>query len=208
MEYRYEVTSVEGLVQHVAVSLLRNGYFFWVAGSVPEGKDPWKVDEKLLRKYGIRISKWTRARRKRAGIAGVHYVRFGRFFLLLATHGKHRFFEEEKEGLRDARKEPITCFGYSLSFRHGHSCVRIEREEYRALKAYLLELAAHRRREEVEEEFRRAPFEPYAPVRVQLVRILRAVNRVRKAAGFQLIGIECVRWRRRIVKPFEVLRCE
>src|SRR5262245_16793792 len=93
--YRSEATSVEGFVQQRAVSYLGNGYWFYVTGEIPEGKDPAKVDEKLLARYRIDLSKWARARRKRAGFANLQYIRFERFFVLLATHGVHPFFEEE-----------------------------------------------------------------------------------------------------------------
>ena len=46
--YRCEVTSVEGLVQQLAVSCLANGYWFYVTGTVPPHKDRRAVDAKLI----------------------------------------------------------------------------------------------------------------------------------------------------------------
>ena len=46
------------------------------------------------------------------------------------------------------------------------------------------------------------PFEPYAPVRRQLLNIFRAVNGKRKEAGFSRLAVEVLPLRRRIVKPF------
>lgn len=200
--YRCEATSVTGFVQQVAVSYLSNGYVFYVAGSVPEGKDPRAVDAKLIDRYGIGVSKWTRARRKRAGEASLQYIRFGRFFLLLATHGIHRFFDQETSSLRDVRRVPIKCFGYSLSQKRGHAHVRIEREEFKQMKAHFLELAVHRQAESVAAAIAALPFEPYAPVRRQLLQLWRAVNRARKAAGFERVPVTCIRTRRRVVQPF------
>ena len=51
-------------------------------------------------------------------------------------------------------------------------------------------------------EFARVRFEPYAPVRRQLLNILRAVNRARHEAGFEAVPASVLRLRRRIVKPF------
>lgn len=45
--YQCEVTTPEGFVQQLAVSYLGNGYWFYVTGDIPEGKDPRKVDAKL-----------------------------------------------------------------------------------------------------------------------------------------------------------------
>ena len=50
--------------------------------------------------------------------------------------------------------------------------------------------------------FYELPFEPYAPVRRQLLNLLRAVNLVRKQAGYRPVPVEVVPLRRRIVTPF------
>jgi hypothetical protein len=200
--YRCEATSVEGFVQQLAVSYLGNGYWFYVVGEVPEGKDPRRVDEKLVTRYQIDLSKWARARRKRTGLANLQYLRHGRLFVLLATHGAHGFFEEEASSIRDARKTPIRFRGYSISYRNGHPHVRIEQEEYKRLKAYFLELALHRSAERLGSELARLPFEPYAPIRAQLLAVLRAVNRDRKRAGFELVPRSCFRFVRRVCRPF------
>jgi hypothetical protein len=51
-------------------------------------------------------------------------------------------------------------------------------------------------------EFYRLPFEPYAPIRRQMLRLLRDVNAARKTAGFRAIPLEVLPLRRRVVKPF------
>src|SRR5215210_3660617 len=98
--YRCEVSTIEGFIQQLAVGYVSRGYFFYVTGRVPCGKDPRFIDQKLIEKYGIDLSPWARARRKRAGMANLQYVRFEDFFVLLATHGRHRFFEEEAKVIR------------------------------------------------------------------------------------------------------------
>lgn len=54
----------------------------------------------------------------------------------------------------------------------------------------------------LEAAFRRLPYEPYAPVRSQLLCLLRAVNRRRRVAGLPELDRGCVRLSRRIVRPF------
>lgn len=201
-EYRCVAASLTGFIQQLAVSYVTNGYWFYVTGRIPEEKDPVAIDRKLVERYGVGISKWARARRKQLGQANVQYLRHERFFVLLATHGEHRFFAEEQAQLRDARRAPIKHGGYAVSFRGGHAHVRIERGMYNIVKAHLLELGVHRRAESVEDEFGRLPFEPYAPVRRQLLNILRAVNRARRAAGFAKVDGRCLRLHRRVVRPF------
>jgi len=203
MEYRCEATSVAGFVQQLAVAYVGRGYFFYVAGEIPERKDPCGVDARIIEKYGIAIGKTARARRKAAGLANLQYLRFKHRFLLLSTHGAHRFFEEERRFIRDVREVPIKFAGYSISYRSGHPHVRIEQSRYLGLKAYLAGLATHRSTESLEREFRRIHFEPYAPIRTQLHTILREVNRRREFAGFEPIPGSAVRVRRRVVSPFE-----
>jgi hypothetical protein len=203
--YRCEATSVHGFVQQLAVSYVSHGYFFYVAGAVPIGKDPRSVDAKLVERYGVGITKWARARRKRAGLASLQYIRYQRFFLIMATHGEHRFFDDEKKAVRDCRRVPIKCFGYAISSKRGRVHVRIEREEAKRMTAHLVELGLHRQSESVALAFLRLPFEPYAPVRRQILMAWRAVNKARRAAGFEPVPIDCIRMRRRIVEPFAVV---
>jgi hypothetical protein len=207
--YRYEATSLGGFLQQLAVAYLGHGYWFYVTGYVPEGKDPAAVDRKLLAKYQVAISKWAKARRKASGLANCQYLRHGHFFVILASHGEHPFFAGE-EGFKDAREEPIRFAGYSISVKRGavdgrwHPSVRIHPENYRELRAYFVDRATHRTVEALSHELRRIPFEPYAPVRRQLLNILRAVNRTRKVAGLELVPTSALRLSRKGVKPFAV----
>ena len=223
MQYRCAATSVVGFVQQLVSCYLPHGYWFYVSGVIPPGKDPESVDEKLIAKYGIGMSRTSRARRKAVGIANVHYLRYERRFLLLATHGFHPFYDDEARSIRDARRVPIKFEGYSISVakggfkrkQNGHDApvrddrwrvrVQIERELYKGLKAYLLDIAPHRSAASLAAEFRDLPFEPYAPVRQQLLNLLRYTNRRRQAAGLQPLGSAVLRFRRRIVRPFEVI---
>ena len=119
MEYRCVATSVGGFVQQLVSCYLPHGYWFYVSGVIPPGKDPADIDEKLLAKYGIGVSRTSRARRKSVGIANVHYIRYYRRFLLLATHGFHPFYDEEAKSIRDVRRIPIRFEGYSISVAKG-----------------------------------------------------------------------------------------
>lgn len=158
------------------------------------------MDAKLIDRYGIDISKWARARRKRQGLSNLHYLRFGRFFVLVATLGEHRFFVEE-QGIRDVRRDSVRFGGYSIGYKRDrggkwHPSVRIHPETYRDLKAYFLDLADRRSAEELAAELGSIQFVPFAPVRVQLLCVLRAVNAGRKAAGLELVPVAVLRLRR------------
>jgi hypothetical protein len=47
--------------------------------------------------------------------------------------------------------------------------------------------------------------EPYKPVWRQLRKLVRLMNKKRKAAGYSLLPKTAVRWRRTMVKAFEPL---
>jgi hypothetical protein len=204
--YRCVAKSLAGFIQQLAVGYLARGYYFYVPGEVPQDKDPAKVDAKLIARYGIERSKSARYRRKQAGFANIQYLRFGRRFVLLATHGESPFFEEEAKCIHDFRERPLVVGGYSIGYRRGqgkwHPSVRIEINRYRELKALFLEMAVHRSAEEIAGKFLRLDFEPYAPVRAQLFSMVRAVNRVRKTAGFEEVSRTPFRVRRAPVRPF------
>ena len=109
--------SPHDLVQYLAASVVCRGYWFYVAGIVPAGKDPAAVDAKLVEKYAANLPNSTRWRRKKARRANVRYLRHGRRFFLFATKGDHPLFAEEAGGVRDFRRHPLRVGGYSVSFR-------------------------------------------------------------------------------------------
>lgn len=204
--YLCEASSVEGFVQQLAVSYLRHGYFFYVPGTIPEGKDPKAIDAKLIEKYGLDISKWSRARRKRAGFANVQYLRFERFFVLVATEGEHHFFSKEGS-FRDVRRSPIRFAGYSIGYRRGrdanwHPSVRIDRLEFLLLKKWFLEKALTCSVEFLVRQLQSLRFVPYGPVRNQYFELVRAVNKRRKVSSLELVPINVIPLRRRVVLPF------
>ena len=201
-ETRFEAASLEGFIQQLAVSCVGKGYVHYVTGRIPEHKDPRAIDRKFAERYGLGMSKWSRYRRKKGGFANLRYLRFGRFFVLAATNGVHDFFREEAGRIRDCRRVPIKFGGYAISSQNGRVHVRIEREQYNLLKATFLELATRRKAETLEGMMSGLPFEPYAPVRRQLLNLVRAMNKARKLAGYGPLSASCLRMKRRIVRPF------
>jgi hypothetical protein len=203
--YQCAATSVEGFIQQLAVAYISRGYHFYVAGSVPEGTDPRAVDQKLMAKYRITGSKHARARKKKRGEANVQYLRFGRFFLLLATKGEHRFFKDETK-IKDLRKSPIRFAGYSVGLGRGrdgrsHASVRIDAIEFQFLKRQFLGMVLTNC-EVLAARFAALRFAPYAPVRKQYVRLLRQVNNARRMAGIDTLPLQVLPLRRRPVRPF------
>ncbi len=141
--------------------------------------------------------------------------------MLLATHGKHRFFEDEQERIRDARQIAIQFSGYSLGCKQGdylhkspgkkltrdhrfRSRVQVSRPVYLDWLAYFEHTAHRSPAERLAAQLYQFPYEPYAPVRKQVLNIVRVVNRVRKQHGRRPLDTQrVVRYRRQIVRPFQ-----
>ncbi len=216
MPYRAVTTSVEGFVQQIACCYLRHGYWFYVKGRVPKGKRPEAIDEKLIAKYGIDVSESTRARRKKGGTfePAVHSSRTN----VRSTGHKRRasLLSRRKSNLiRDIRRVPICYAGYSISYKPGgrnkdgsnddrwHAHVEIDRNRYLELRAWLSHEAHTRSLNWLAARIYELPIAPYAPVRRQMLVILRDVNRIRKVAGKSDLPTEVLALRRRVVRPFE-----
>ena len=173
------------------------------------------VDRKLIAKYGIDINEREKADRKRRGLANMQYIRHGNWFVLLATEGHHAFKQQERNQIRDCRRHPIRFEGYSISYRRSpitpkgggepkwHACVRIDSPTYKQLKSYFLERAVHRNAKALAQDCARVPYARYAPVRRQLLNVLRAVNKARSKQRFDELPHSAVKLRRVIVKPFD-----
>src|ERR1019366_3475863 len=164
MPYQCVAVSVAGFVQQLAVNYVARGYYFYVTGTIPEEKDPAKTDRKIIEQYGIDVSKWARARRRKEGKATIHYLRCDRFYVIIATHGEHAFFAAEQNQIRDIRKRPLRFMGHAIGVgrshhdRSLHVSVRIQREIFRELLAQFKQAAVHRdlaRQSFIHEQFRR-----------------------------------------------------
>lgn len=222
MTSRHVIASIDGMVA-ILVNLISKGYRYYFTGTIDDPAK-WLVrDSRMLDYYEADLPKWTRERRRRRGEANFRYLRFNDWFVVLATEGTAaRFWQEDRDRVRDVRNIPIRFKGYSLSYRQGgwkdrrlwadplvrerdmkwHVRVQLDAETYAGVKAYFLNIATHRQAYFLASEFLDLHFQPYRPVREQLLAILRAVNRERHLAGFQRIPYSVIRFKRRIVRAF------
>lgn len=208
--YRWEARSIDGFLAQL-IRYVASGHYFYVTGRIPDRKDVAAVDRKLIALYGIAKPRWARARRRLAGTAGIHYLRHNRFFLLIATHGKHALFTDHATTIRDIRRQALHVGGYAIRYTYSERekrwkvFVRLDRETYGNLRAHMLVQAirtSHRSPEALEREFRQLRWQPYEPVRRQLAAILKAVNRRRRYAGYPPVSPSAIPTMRRISSVF------
>jgi len=206
--YPCEVQNVAALLQQVGVHYVGRGYFFYVQGCIPEHKNPGKTDEKIVRQYGLDVSKWNNYRKRQRGEASVQYVRFRHHFLILATWGEHSFFAQEKNLIRDVRRVPIKIAGYSIGYRTTRFgprvTVRLEEWHFQTLKDLFLEQAKIENATTLETQLQSFQFVFYAPVCRQVSQIIRAVNQQRKIAGLDLVDPARIFQPRRSQKIFKI----
>jgi len=208
----YLVADIHGLVQLICSNYFTHGYYFYTTGIIPKDKDPELIDVKLILKYQTHAPKSKSYRRQKAGIARVKYLRCGRLFVLLATHGKSPIFQQEK--LKDARNHPIALKGYSISINPEtlKVTIRVHKTTMHRLEKMIFNRV--RWRQDVWKRFFwRFPFRPYAGVRTCVFTLLRSLNQARRA--FRLPPIHwrtCVRKKMAIMPAYiptspEVLDC-
>ena len=218
-KYRCEARSPEAVVQLIAASYLRHGYYWYVTGKIPDGKPPEAVDKKLIAKYGIDVSEWQRSKRRKSGLANSHYLRHCQWFILMLTEGHHALRSPtsaggEGEQLKDCRRIPIRFAGYSISYRRSgvaqpggrpvkwHAHVRLDSATYAAMKAHYEAIAVHRTPEKLATEFAKITYSRYAPIRRQLLNILRRVNEHRKRQSLATLPYAVLNLHRSSVKVY------
>ena len=81
--------------------------------------------------------------------------------------------------------------------------VRIERGRYLALWDEFLGIATHWSVDRIAKRLYCVPFEPFAPVRRQLLTVLREVNRARRHVGYEPVSTEAIRFKRKHVAAFK-----
>lgn len=185
----YLCRSENAMIQQVTYLIGRWGFRFYSMVTIPEGKEPSRVDAKLFERLNLGESQ---ARADRGGeqvAAKVRYLRFNRWGILLATHGVHPFFQAES--YKDCRVHPIGLFGYSVGYyRHQkagrgpvwNATVNLAERQFFTLKSALVSIACE---PEIATTMRKLPVLPYAGVRTQLFKIRTAVNEAREAEGLE-----------------------
>lgn len=206
MQYRCEARSVEAFLSQIC-RYVGGGHYFYFACTLGEDKDPCVLDRKMVDRYVTEGKAWRRKSRSRGGHANVHYLRCGRFYVLISTHGKkvggkpEKLFFDHATTIRDIRRKALTFWKYSIRYTFSETekrwkvNIRLHREAYQELRAELVQFSVRERcrdSEAMEEKVRSLRLAWYRPVRAQVFRILQEVNRRRRYRGFDQIPATCI----------------
>ena len=203
-EYPCVARNVNAFVRQV-VRYVNSGHYFFVRCLMKDRKNqirPEEVDELMIKKYGIARKRWQRKRRHLKEKAGIHYIRFGRLYVLMLSKGKHEaFYRDHGNSKLDIRRKSMEVFSYSI--KHSYSVrekrekvfVRLNDQERVRLTQHMLTIGvwdSFRDPEKLEREFKRLPYDGYDPVHEQLVALAVKVNRARRKRGFAPIELGCI----------------
>ena len=200
-QYRCETRSTDAFLAQLT-RLVSSGHYFYFLCTLKDGKDPSKLDEKLIRLWNLDKPAWKREARRRGRSPNIHYLRFRRTYLLISTHGTsqdgkpHPFFTEYQP--QDITRKGLSVFAYQVRYPYSKTAgkrrlfVRLNKDTYEGLRSEMLNKAVwprYEQRETMEAEFRRLPFQLYKPVQMQIRIIAKEVNRVRRYAGFEPVRL-------------------
>lgn len=89
MKVDYLCNSWQFMLQQI-IYLVSKGYTYYTTGEIPLDKasKARSIDQKIINKYNIDLSKDQRARRKKKKLANFYYLRWKNQFVILHTEGK------------------------------------------------------------------------------------------------------------------------
>lgn len=184
---KYEAITLGEFIRKIAIDYLRYGYFRYVVREIPEGSDCSDIDERILKEYDVTFNRMARKRRRDTGDAVVTYIRYKRFFILLATYGRHEAFDQL--AWRDIREFPLQLWGHSIGEKGGTPWVSIGGRRIRGVARYARKISLYP--ESRVRSFLKSVFCLRFPgVVLQEKKLLFRINQRRKKAGLSRIQVE------------------
>lgn len=183
---RIEAKHTGDFLRKIAFNALPFSYFRYVYFEVPERKDPTKVDQKIIEKYGVTSCRMRRARARQRGQASFQYIRLGHSCILLATDGAHPDFDNEQP--YDFRDGPLRFSGYTVGLRNGEVSVEVETLVWRRTEKLFKRIALHKH-EQLQARIAALPFYRFMGVEKQKSRLIKSLNQRRRKARLPLLTL-------------------
>jgi hypothetical protein len=121
---KYEAISLGEFLRKIAIDYLRYGYTRYAFRTIPDGKNLYEIDAKIMKVYGCTFSRALRHHRRRKGLASVVYIRFKNRFILVASGGSNEAFD--KIDSLDFHSTPLHVDGYTIGVKRNKPCVMIK----------------------------------------------------------------------------------
>ena len=198
--YQFLADSPEAFLRQLTANYLAKGYRYYSAGCIREELSVENADRAIIKHYKLdSMSKDKRYRNKQNGIANIQYLRYGRFYLVLATEGEHEFYDPKKgeKRIRDVSEIPIHFHRYLILYNHRRPTCKLtltlDKPTFKDLRAVCVEHGKHWQCQKKVESFMRyrfAQYPSYGGVKDQFRHIISATNQFRKKSGYPLIGKE------------------
>lgn len=188
----WEAPTLGVFLRKIAIDYVRYGYVYHSGiKQIPDNKQLWRIDKKLLTVYQVSYSSSVRVRKKSKGIARTAYIRFGREFLVLATVGEQttNFQVFTKFPDRDFRVKPLVVHGYQIYLKGQTPVVEIETLRFaRRARFIISQFAKH-------QNLVKALIDELSPLNFpgivrQKRRVLEKVNARRKRANLPNIQLD------------------
>lgn len=172
MKINYLCNSWQFLLQQLVYQISK-GYYYYHVGTIPMNKASKckQIDEKIIRKYNIDLSKYQRSRKKVKGLANFYYLRWRNIFIILHTEGdfeKELILNDEFKDIRDKKKKldrlqirisDNISFEISLKHKTGQTdravTISFDRASMQNLNTELSELVQYKKLNEIEKFFTR-----------------------------------------------------
>ena len=207
--YPCVAASPQAFIDQLAYAYIVHGYRFYVTGVVPGRLTPHELDDRLIGKFGLDISRDRRSSHRAAGDGSIHYLRYDRFWVLISTpaiNGNPFFTEntEPKTGehlWHDVWTRAIMFHGYAIRAPAGKLLIKVERHEFKRLKNELLELAkvvpVERLTTILKQRFR---YEQYPGVQEQLYHLVKCLNQRLKRSRLGRIEFSQLKRGRKVMR--------
>lgn len=140
-ETPWKATKCGDFLRKIAIDYARYGYVYHSGiKTIPEGKQLWRIDKKLLATYEVTYTSCVKDRKKKQGIARVAYVRLDREFILMATEGEQTtpFKVFTKYPDRDLRVKPLIVRGYAIYLQDGTPVIEVEPTRFSRQSRFVL----------------------------------------------------------------------
>ena len=184
----YVLESREECMREITDVLIRNGFFFYVAGH-SRREPPAIEDEATLQTFEAAVSRLGASDLE----AELRFYRWATWRIVAGTERVVPVFKEAGVPARDMRQHPLHCIGYRIKAvpsgdgKPYKAYVEITREFLNVLEPRWLAYAVKWSAQDIVKDFSQVEYDKYPQVLAEVERILGVINEKRRAAGLPLV---------------------